>query len=54
MDEFKDIGVQLSVKKISVMYEVQDGLRDVTTKIAKQPLEREVIEIQKISKKIKD
>ena len=40
LDEFQYVGAQLLVKAVSVMQEVQEGRKDVTTKIDEHPLAR--------------
>ena len=54
LEEFQEIGSQLSLKVVIVFQEVEDGQRDVNGKIVEHPLEREVTECMEIGDKVKD
>ena len=54
MEEFQDIGAQLSLKAITVLQVVQDGQREVNVNIVEYPLVWEVIEYMEIDDKVKD
>ena len=54
LEEFQDIGAQLSLKVVTTLQSVQDDRRDVNANIVEHPLECEVRECMEINDKVKE
>ena len=54
MDEFHEIGAQISVKEISTLWEVQEGKKEITNKKVEHPLAHDLTGSQEIIEKVKE
>ena len=54
LDEFQEIGAQLSVKVVSALQAVQEGKKEVTNKMVEHPLAHDLTGSREIAEKVKE
>ena len=53
LDEFQEIGAQLSVKAVVALQAMQEGKKEVNAKLVEHPLKQDLLESQDLAEKIK-
>ena len=52
LNDFQDIGVQLSVKELTALQAVQEGKNEVTKNMVENPLKQDLLRSQDIAERI--